>query len=111
MDMNEYQKWTFGTAKYPEKGECSDRAINYNVVALAGEAGELCNKWKKVLRGDKDKHIQIEFMAYELGDCLWYLARAAAEMGYDLDEIAAMNKEKLEQRNKEGKIQGDGDER
>ena len=37
-------------------------------------------------------------MAAELGDVLWYLARAAAELDYHLSTIAEMNVEKLKSR-------------
>jgi NTP pyrophosphatase (non-canonical NTP hydrolase) len=50
-------------------------------------------------------------MAAELGDVLWYLARAAAELDYHLSTIAEMNVEKLKSRKERNVLGGSGDER
>lgn len=68
------------------------------LVALAGEAGELLNLWKK----DTYKPgFEAEKAAYveELGDCLYYVAILAYRFGLTLDEVSRLNREKL----KEGK--------
>ena len=45
-------------------------------------------------------------MARECGDVLWYLTAIASDLGYSLDEIASMNLEKLEDRQRRGRIKG-----
>ena len=51
-----------------------------------------------------------EEMAYELaGDVLWYLANAASDLGYSLEEIGAMNLEKLTDRAQRKTLRGSGD--
>lgn len=75
-----------------------------------GEAGELANKWKKVLRGDGGDLFN-SFVAAELGDVLWYLARLADECGYTLEEIASYNLKKLADRKARGALTGAGDDR
>ena len=42
---------------------------------------------------------------------LWYLANLANDIGYNLDEIADINIEKLSSRKNRNKIQGSGDNR
>lgn len=65
-------------------------------LALAGEAGELANRTKKVfIHGhpyDQDRVIE------ELGDILWYVAVYAHDIGVDLEEIAEKNIEKVAKR-------------
>jgi NTP pyrophosphatase (non-canonical NTP hydrolase) len=121
MDFDEYQAKTRTTATYPEAFTGSRRAVNYCMVGLAGEVGEIMNKWKKILRGDAgtlperaaiEKSVRFKNeMLDELGDVAWYLARAAEELGMDLDVIATRNIEKLASRKERGPIQGNGDDR
>lgn len=109
MDFKEYQKLSRRTAKYPEKG------LNfvYPTLGLAGEAGEVAEKIKKVLR-DKDGLIDEmtkEEIKKELGDVLWYVAQIATELGLSLNEVAKSNLKKLFDRLKRNKISGNGDNR
>lgn len=106
--FNEYQTFTGMSARYPK-----DEAINYCILGLAGEAGEVADKWKKVIRdkvGELD-HETTEALALELGDVLWYVARCAAHLGYDLSIIAQMNQDKLVSRIARDVIAGSGDVR
>ena len=98
-----YQDFTDSTAIYPpEKG------LEYTALGLASEAGEFAGKVKKAIR---DNTYDADAMAAELGDVLWYLARAAAELDYHLSTIAEMNVEKLKSRMERGKLKGSGDKR
>jgi NTP pyrophosphatase (non-canonical NTP hydrolase) len=98
-----YQNLTDETAIYPpEKG------IEYTALGLASEAGEYAGKVKKAIR---DNQWDTEAMAAELGDVLWYVARASAELDFCLSDIAEMNIEKLKSRKDRGKIGGGGDGR
>ncbi|NDJ75065.1 MAG: nucleoside triphosphate pyrophosphohydrolase family protein [Chloroflexi bacterium] len=109
LTFSEYQQRTADTAKYPDVG----RNPVYPTLGLAGEAGEVCEKVKKVLR-DQDGQFDPDAVAAikkELGDVLWYVARLAAELDLPLDEIAADNLAKLASRQARGKLHGSGDER
>ena len=109
MELNDYQRESRKTALYPEVGS---NAI-YPTLGLVGEAGEVADKVKKILRDnngvfDNDSKEAIKF---ELGDVLWYISQLSSELGYDLDEIANANLKKLNSRKIRGKIQGSGDDR
>src|SRR5688572_29495102 len=83
--MSVYQEWTSETAVYPEKDQLTDFELNYLITGFVGEAGELANKYKKLLRAGKQvPGINIttalsaedaEMLIDEAGDSLWYLAR------------------------------------
>jgi NTP pyrophosphatase (non-canonical NTP hydrolase) len=80
---------------------------------MVGEAGEVADKVKKVIRDDHgimtdEKKLEI---AKELGDVLWYLAQLSTELGFALDKVAEMNIEKLYSRKERGVISGSGDNR
>jgi len=47
----------------------------------------------------------------ELGDVLWYIAALSKDLGITMNEVAAMNHEKLQSRKKRGVIKGSGDKR
>lgn len=88
-------------------------ALAYTALGLAGEAGELSNKVKKVLRGDKDLSNQKvkEELAEELGDVLWYVAEVATVLELRLNTVAHANILKLRKRAEAGMLKGDGDQR
>ena len=109
MDLNEYQNKSRETARYPNVG---NNPI-YPTLGLAGEAGEVADKVKKVLR-DKNGFFDMEEkqkIKLELGDVLWYVAQLSSEFGFDLEEIAESNLKKLKSRAIRGKLSGEGDTR
>ena len=111
MDFNDYQSKTAITAKYPDKGRLG--GLVYTVLGLAGEAGEIANKTKKILRDD-DCILKDEVrkkLSDELGDVLWYLSQSATELGLNLEDIAKANIEKLLGRLERGTLCGSGDNR
>lgn len=108
MNMNTYQKEAKTTAVY----DLAHR-ITYPAMGLAGEAGEVVDKAKKILRGDlkaQTPEYRAE-IAKELGDCLWYAAALADDLGFTLEEIAQMNLDKLSSRFDRGVLKGSGDNR
>lgn len=111
--FNVYQAQAQTTAIYPEAGSGSYNAVAYALLGLGNEAGETQGKLKKVWR-DYNGHLTLEKkaeIASELGDVLWYLAVAAGEIGYGLEEIAQANLAKLFDRQERGVIGGSGDTR
>jgi len=109
MNLNEYQMRSRETALYPDVG----RNLIYPTLGLTGEAGEVADKVKKVLR-DKEGVFDDdakESIMLELGDVLWYISQLSSELGFQLDQVAKVNLEKLSSRSKRGCISGDGDNR
>ena len=95
MTLDAYQQEARKTALYPE----AYRLI-YPTLGLAGEAGELANKVKKVLRdqgGEVTEEIRKALLA-ELGDVLWYVAQVATDPGASLEAVAQANPEKIRSR-------------
>lgn len=109
MDFQAYQQQSRTTARYPNAGT---NPI-YPTLGLCGEAGEVADKVKKVIR-DRDGQFSSEVIAalqLELGDVLWYVAQLATELGLDLDAVAQANLDKLASRAARNVIAGDGDHR
>lgn len=109
MNFEEYQKKSRKTAIYPNAGE----NFVYPTLGLSGEAGEVAEKIKKVIR-DKEGKIDEEtreMIKKELGDVLWYVSQLASELGLSLDDIAEGNIQKLYSRMDRNKLSGSGDNR
>lgn len=138
MNFDEYQKLAAEVAIYPSildiiamelksqrRDDLSDQLdrvlgytdigknIYYTTLGLVGEAGEVAEKVKKIMR-DNDGVIsdQIkENLLKELGDVLWYVAATCDELGISMDAVAQTNITKLFSRRDRGKLQGSGDNR
>jgi NTP pyrophosphatase (non-canonical NTP hydrolase) len=109
MDLRSYQERSRQTALYPQVGSNPV----YPTLGLCGEAGEVADKIKKVLR-DRDGLFDAairEDLRLELGDVLWYVAQLASELDLDLEDIAEANLAKLASRAARNVIAGSGDRR
>jgi len=104
-----YQDAAEATALYPDKGD----NLYYPTLGLAGEAGEVCEKVKKIMRDQKGYVTEenTEAISQELGDVLWYVAMVATELNMSLSAIAEDNMQKLKDRQERGVLQGSGDKR
>ncbi|MFA5086668.1 MAG: nucleoside triphosphate pyrophosphohydrolase family protein [Candidatus Paceibacterota bacterium] len=109
MTFEEYQKLSRETAIYPNK----DNNFIYPTLGLAGEAGEVAEKVKKVLRDGNGvvSDEKREEIKKELGDVLWYLANLSTELKISFEEVASKNIEKLQSRQQRGELHGSGDNR
>jgi len=108
MKFSEYEEAAIETAIYP-----STHRILYPALGMAGEAGEVANKVKKLVR-DGTANLPDDWrhqIASEIGDVLWYCAALAHDLNIPLAQIAAQNKEKLEARKERGTLGGSGDKR
>ena len=110
--MNEYQADAAETMIYRWK-------VIYPALGLSNEAGEVLGKIKKMIR-DQDVFLdgrhrvtdeQRAALAAELGDVLWYIAALAKDLNLSLNDVAAINIEKLHSRKIRGVLGGSGDNR
>ena len=112
MKLNTYQDAAKQFAVYPKHN-----AHNYVLFGLFSETGELAGKMKRALRGDLgttnvfDNEMFRVALVHEIGDCLWYLAMICEEFGFDLNDVAVANLEKLLKRRQNGTLKGEGDNR
>ena len=121
MKFNDYQKEAHRTSDYPltwvddplsEMGERMADFI-YPALGLCGEAGEVAEKIKKVIRNKRGKidDKDVQEIKKELGDTLWYLSEVASSLGLELEDVAISNLEKLADRHQRGVIKSSGDNR
>lgn len=115
LSLDEYQEEALKFAFY-------EGSVVYPTLGLTGEAGEVAEKVKKLMRdkaidfsGD-DVSEQIDAddayeLAKELGDVAWYLANLADDIGYSLEEVCMINLLKLQGREQRNTLTGSGDNR
>jgi NTP pyrophosphatase (non-canonical NTP hydrolase) len=106
MEIDHYQRWTRATAVYP-----NDSELEYLALGIAGEAGEVANKVKKIIRGDRSEGSMIINIAGECGDLMWYIARLMDRFGIEMSTVLDHNQSKLMSRQRHGQLKGSGDER
>lgn len=127
MQLNEYQEKAMTTCME------SSRNLSYMLLNLVGEVGEFSSKVAKSIRKE---HIAIggecihgvvsntpvidddtswfftkEELMKEAGDILWQLSGLCTVMGWNLDDVAQQNLDKLSSRKERNVIDGDGDNR
>ena len=116
MNFDEYQKRAVSTditGLGKRIAVAHDPAYVDKILSLVGEAGEVAEKYKKIIRDkkgiiseqDRDEIIK------ELGDVLWYVAVLAYYLDESFDNLAKTNLDKLAKRKQSSKITGKGDNR
>lgn len=108
MKVKNYETEALSTAIYPQ-----EQNILYPTLGLTGEAGEVSDKVKKVLRDNNGiftDEIKKE-LAKELGDVAWYIVALSRDLGYSLEDVLQMNIDKLSSRKNRGVLSGSGDNR
>jgi NTP pyrophosphatase (non-canonical NTP hydrolase) len=110
MNFDEYQKQALTTAINDQESLMQKTVW---VLGVAGEAGEVVEKWKKIVaykNGEISKE-DLEELSKELGDVVWYIAVLAQSLGLSLNEVMQQNLRKLADRKKRGVTKGSGDNR
>lgn len=116
MTPKEYQLFVQSTAIFPD-----DAGIVYTTLGMIGEAGEVSEKVKKMIRRQQTTrsetlimHMtreQKEDLIKEVGDVLWYATALLSEIGATLQDAIDKNVEKLSSRKERGVLEGNGDNR
>lgn len=111
MELNEYQEKAMTT--------CMDSSNNfsYMFLNLVGEVGEFASKIAKAIRKEENfiddndlaNAIYDEELQKEAGDILWQLSGLCTVMGWNLEDVAQQNLDKLQARKAVGTIDGNGD--
>lgn len=109
MNLNEYQEQakTFDTEPTDLLG------LAVKGLGLTGEAGEVSEKIKKLIRDKSGELTEQDVLAItlEIGDTMWYAAMILDYIGVSFDEAAKMNIDKLTDRQTRNMIHGSGDNR
>ena len=119
MELNEYQEKAMGTCL----PSCEN--FSYMMLNLVGEVGEFAGKVAKRIRKEEllmggaenaenkltslaltrgEQYEILDDLKSEAGDILWQLTGLCEVMGWNLDNIAQCNLDKLANRKKEGTI-------
>jgi NTP pyrophosphatase (non-canonical NTP hydrolase) len=109
MECNDYQRAALRTSRSKDAPD----EFMHLVLGLVGEAGEVAEKVKKLVRDhDSDlAKLDRDDMAAELGDVLWYTAVLANFLDLTLDDVAERNVAKLADRQRRSVLGGSGDRR
>ncbi len=115
MDFDDYQKKAITTDLFnkSDNKELFSIAFLEKLLGITGEAGELADKIKKILR-DKEGVLNEEDkkeITKELGDILWYVSAVAYYLDVPFHQIAEDNLQKLLSRKDRGVLNGQGDNR
>jgi NTP pyrophosphatase (non-canonical NTP hydrolase) len=98
-DFESFQSLAMRTSKdFNDK----QKQLEYAILSLCGEAGELANLLKKKVYHNKPG-IDDTLFIDEASDILWYLACFADALGINISDIATYNIAKLEKRYSENK--------
>ena len=98
---------------YPGTAADGSRPSGLHCQPACGTRQCPADKVKKVIRDaheefTDEKRLEI---VKEIGDVLWYCATLARDLGYELDDVAQMNVDKLRSRMQRHIISGSGDNR
>lgn len=110
MTFDEYQKQALTTAVNSYEPLM---AKTIWAMGVAGEAGEVVEKWKKIIayKNGVITEEDLTELAKELGDVVWYIAVLADSLGLSLEDVMQRNVEKLKSRQARNVIRGKGDNR
>lgn len=104
MNIDDYQK-----SAMQFRLPTADR--EYALLNLVAEAGEVAGKAAKLRRDGGNVDVYLAYIKKELGDVMWHIGAVADDHGFTMSEICQANLDKLFDRQKNGTIQGSGDDR
>lgn len=115
ITFDQYQKIAITTELMQRSDviNANDPAFVAKLLGLSGEAGEVAEKFKKIIRdrGGIITPSDIQDIVKELGDVLWYISAVADYLGVSLEKVASENLNKVLSRKARGQSRGSGDNR
>jgi NTP pyrophosphatase (non-canonical NTP hydrolase) len=100
MTLNEIQELFLTNSAFPEAHERQD--IRYFGLALAGEAGEVADEIKKLIRDDN--YIMTDYrdlqIKKELANLFYYVCRTATELDISMENLAELQLKLCEEKRK-----------
>lgn len=121
VGLDQYQDDAAKTAFFPpcfipkadDLTQVTEFTALYPALGLGGEAGEVLEKVKKIMRDKRGiwSEEDRQGIAKELGDVLWYVAAIAQAFNLQLSDVATLNVHKLRDRQKRQVLTGSGDNR
>ena len=113
MTLEEYQRQAMTTCM------ASSENFSYMFLNLVGEVGEFASKVAKAIRKNQISVVYNEIVGTtddeelqkEAGDILWQLSGLCTVMGWNFEDIAQQNLDKLASRQQRNVIDGSGDNR
>ena len=100
MTLERWLTETNKTAIYPNSFTQDLGGVAYCALGLNGEAGEVADEIKKVIRNDKGiiTPERKKKLCLELGDVMWYWLRLTKELDLNIEHIMDENLHKLSKR-------------
>jgi NTP pyrophosphatase (non-canonical NTP hydrolase) len=97
VTLDDYAAWAATIARIPAGGTMERERLAYLALGLTGEAGEVADHVKKLMR-DGDGAWRPDQVAEELGDVIFCWAALCAAIGRSPAAILAASRTKIEAR-------------
>ena len=92
MTIDEYAQWVASVSK---PGQSRYERLSYSALALIGEAGEVCDNIKNLIR---DGTLKEDALVYELGDLIYSWTCLCVELGKAPADMLANSRSQIEER-------------
>lgn len=97
MDIDKFAAWAAKAARVKSDDGPDRERLSYLGLGLAGEAGEVVEHIKKLLRDGEDAW-QPDAVADELGDLAYYWAALCVAVGRPPSDVLATSRAKIDAR-------------
>ena len=102
QQSKDHEAFVYRVQELEGQGFPTERLLTAS-VGMCAEAGEFTEIVKKIVfQGKPVNEDNLFHLKRELGDIMWYVAQACIGLNISLDEVLAMNVEKLSARYPEG---------
>ena len=92
MTIDEYAQWVASVSK---PGQSRYERLSYSALALIGEAGEVCENVKNLIR---DGTLKEDALVYELGDLIYSWTCLCVELGKAPADMLGNSRSQIKER-------------